>query len=71
MEILAGMLGAVIIICSFIVGYNLGRKSPEKLDPIAINEEEKIKRQEEQKAYSQLFAYSPDVAYGTKPVSER
>ena len=71
MEILAGMLGAVIIICTYIVGYSMGKNTSERSEPLQICEEEKIKRQEEQKAYSQLFAYSPDVAYGVNPVSER
>ena len=49
---------------SFIAGFFLGRKFPEKLEPITISEEEKLKRHEELKAYEQLFSYSPEIAYG-------
>ena len=71
MEIIIGLLGAVICIAAFVMGFEFGKKLPEKLEPIKISEEERIKRAEEMKAYSQLFAYSPEVAYGGEYHSQR
>ena len=65
MEILYGIIGAMLCICSFFMGISLGRKWPEKLEPITISDEEKLKRHEEIKAYEQLFSYSPEIAYGS------
>ena len=63
MYILTGILGAVICIAAFLMGLETGKKFPEKLSPIELSEDEKIRRAEEIKAYSQLFSYSPEIAY--------
>jgi hypothetical protein len=66
MELLIGLLGAVICITAFVMGFEFGKKLPEKLEPIKISEEERIRRAEETKAIADLFGYSSDVAYGGK-----
>ena len=71
MYILIGILGAVICIAAFLMGLETGKKFPEKLSPIELSEEDKIRRAEEIRAYGQLFSYSPEIAYGGEYHSKR
>ena len=79
MEILIGMLGAVICIGIFILGFFFGRETvkPKTVDLTEPTPDELVQIQEErqrliddQKAFRELMNYNANIAYSVKPTGE-
>lgn len=57
-------LGAFLTILSFLLGFILGRKFPERLKPPEVAEDISGEREKEAQALRELFSYSALQAYG-------
>ena len=73
MEMILGMLGALVGIGIFVFGFWLGKEmnQPKKVDPAQPTDDELAQIQEErrrliqdQEAFRELMNYNVDVAYG-------
>ena len=65
MEVLLGMMGALLAMGSFFAGLALGRRTPEPAPRVAALEEQEARRlMEGQEAFRTLQNYSAERAYG-------
>lgn len=70
-EFLCGIIGAVMLIGSFVLGADFGRKTAAKPEPAPLSDAEKAaqmaERQrliDEQSAFDRLMGYNVSQAYG-------
>ena len=73
MEMIIGMIGALVGVGLFVFGFFIGKEmgQPKMVDPSDPTDEEIHQIQEErkrliedQKAFRELMNYNPDIAYG-------
>ena len=76
-EFLCGLLGFILTLGVFVLGYYVGRKSMEHhAKAVATDEElekarlERQRLEEDQAAFRVLTGYSADIAYGVAKFSE-
>ena len=68
-ELLFGCVGMLITLLAFLMGFFIGRGSREQPSVCAepeVDQEKKLRFEEEQKALADCMNYSIDVAYGGK-----
>ena len=70
LDFLIGTAGGLLCLLAFLGGICFGRQLPAERKgkelSAEMTEEEKIRSEEEMKAYRDLFGYSPETAYGSR-----